>query len=170
MKIARGKLHINAEKLREMLDLPNDVEVFDIKPSLHGGYEVLLISAGEVFVGDLKVTHENISDSTLMRRVSVDTLKEARIKEMIDTMNKQGATIIPPYQESKTIIGDGKIYTDSITPFYNGEIKTPSTNENKNPTTYVINVTVGKSEANAHDLAQKILKEIKIKGITKGIN
>jgi hypothetical protein len=78
MKIAKRTLKVTGEELAELFGLPEEVEVMAIRKSGEDEFEFLLASAGEVFVGGKKITHERKDgEPGLSRMISLSTLKQA---------------------------------------------------------------------------------------------
>ncbi|MEE5181001.1 hypothetical protein JDW21_18725 [Bacillus subtilis] len=74
MKIARRDLFVGFEELEKLLGLPDGVEIEEIKKDSYG-WTIKLISAGEVFLGDTKVTI--IQDREMdYRRIGLATLEK----------------------------------------------------------------------------------------------
>ncbi|MGD1416593.1 hypothetical protein [Bacillus stercoris] len=82
MKIARRDLSVGFEELEKLLGLPDGVEIEEIKKDRYR-WTIKLISAGEVFLGDTKVTI--IQDREMdYRRIGLATL---------DKLNKENNVI-----------------------------------------------------------------------------
>ena len=79
MRIARRTLFVDMDELVKVFGLPEGVEILDIKKSqtYNEGFNFLLASAEEVYIGDLKVT--TIEESNLnIRRIGLGSLRNAR--------------------------------------------------------------------------------------------
>lgn len=77
MKLAKRTLFVDRANLQELLGLPDGVEIMGVRPSsIEDGWEFLLASAGEVSVGETKVT-AFVDGAGLQRRISLDTLQDA---------------------------------------------------------------------------------------------
>jgi hypothetical protein len=79
MKIAKRTLFVGKSKLEQFLGLPEGVEIFGVRPSNNSsnGWEFLLASAGEVSIGDTKITIFQDDENNLYRKISLDTIQEA---------------------------------------------------------------------------------------------
>jgi hypothetical protein len=145
MEIARGNVYISEENLKELLHIPNNVEIVGINRS-RDGVEFEIVSAGEVKIADLQLT-QKVKYGTLVRRVSVETIKKAQVKEVMETINNQPLTIVND----------------------NG-LKHWSVNE-QTPATYVINVTVDAKldKNNTGELAKMIMEQVDKHKRNKGI-
>ena len=79
MKIAKRTLFVEKKKLEEFFGLPEGVEIMAVRPSsgFTNGWEFLIASAGEVEIGDTKITIIQEDDNSLYRRISLDTLASA---------------------------------------------------------------------------------------------
>ncbi|MCR4362158.1 hypothetical protein NUG13_12535 [Bacillus subtilis] len=74
MKIARRDLFVGFEELEKLFGLPDGVEIEEIKKDKYG-WTIKLISAGEVLLGDTKVTI--IQDREMhYRRIGLATLEK----------------------------------------------------------------------------------------------
>lgn len=78
MKLAKRTLFVPKKKLEEFFGLPEGVEIMGVRPSSRHeqGWEFMLVSAGEVSVGQQKVTIFQ-DDNGAYRVISLDTLQEA---------------------------------------------------------------------------------------------
>ena len=79
MKLAKRTLFVGKEKLEEFFELPEGVEIIGVRPSAHhpNGWEFMLVSAGEVSIGETKVTIFQDDNSISYRRIILDTLQDA---------------------------------------------------------------------------------------------
>lgn len=78
MKIAKRTLFVDKEKLEDVLGLPEGVEILAVRPNTGlNGWEFLIASAGEVSIGDTKITIYQEGDVNNYRRISLDTLANA---------------------------------------------------------------------------------------------
>lgn len=78
MNVPRRPLYVSYEKLKEVLDIPDEIDIIKIKVIDNNagvdGIELLLISAGEVD-GVTKVWQ---GEGTNVRRIAVELLKEIK--------------------------------------------------------------------------------------------
>lgn len=79
MKIAKRTLRVTNEELAKLFNLPEEVEVMAVRKSDDKGFEFLLASAGEVFIGDTKITVERKNGELGEgRRITLPTLLNAK--------------------------------------------------------------------------------------------
>lgn len=77
MRIAKRTLSVSKKELYEMFNMPHTVEIVGVRTGIDGGIEFQLVSAGEVSVGDTKVTIFQEDESRNYRRLRVSTLQNA---------------------------------------------------------------------------------------------
>lgn len=98
MKLAKRTLFVDKKKLEQFFGLPEGVEIMGVRPSSHAnGWEFMLVSAGEVSVGDTKVTIFQDDDNMAYRRIILDTLQNAEgdiVRNFVPSGLKDPATYV----------------------------------------------------------------------------
>jgi hypothetical protein len=98
MRLAKRTLFVPKQKLEEFFGLPEGVEIMGVRPSSHAnGWEFMLVSAGEVSVGDKKITIFQDDDNMSYRRIVLDTLQDAEgdiVRNFIPSGVKDPATYV----------------------------------------------------------------------------
>jgi hypothetical protein len=116
MKLGRRTVFVSKKDLEKIFSIPKGVEIIGIKEAggLQRGWDFELISAGEVSVGETKVTVITDDDNTLIRKVSPETLRnlEGDVKRsFINNVDKNELVVpinvlINLSTESKSNAGD----------------------------------------------------------------
>ena len=85
MKIAKRTLFVDRNQLRKLLGLPEEIEIMGVRPGRFGeGWELLLASAGEVSMGETKLTITSDYAVGEIRRISLDTLLNSNNEKEVD--------------------------------------------------------------------------------------
>lgn len=62
MRIAERTIGISNKKLKELLSIPDDATISSFEKDGYGSWHINIITAGELFIGDYKITIQRDDD------------------------------------------------------------------------------------------------------------